>query len=258
MRACFDAAGFLLWATPGPIFHDVPAGASTHEVEGRPASLFLDRVSGKVVKARAAPIAADRTTVLVGDAGARLTVPDPCWLLVDGARTRVTGGSYLVKLVRAGSVRVELTGPHRSDPVTITAMTLVDAEADLIAQVKAEAERRKMLVASPGGYKKMEYAGKESEVRTYRSLGGTVTAILSVLGGWTAERKAQVFPWATASAAAFGDTLPAAIARFESGIARAAAGPTIGAAEEKACAAIRAATTLAAKQAAFSQVRWPE
>ena len=131
------------------------------------------------------------------------------------------------------------------------------AQIALLAAVKAEAERRKMLVLSLGGAKKTEYADKSAEVRMFNSLAGTLNAILAALTLMTAERRAIIFPYATADAAAFGDTIDKAIARFSTGMSTSATVPTIAAAEAKACAAIKAATTVAAKRAAAAAVTWP-
>ncbi len=142
-----------------------------------------------------------------------------------------------------------------------TTRTMVEVpakvEAQLLAAVKAEAERRKMAVLSPGGAKKTEYADKAGEVRQMKTLGGTVTAALAAVAVLSASRQASLFPYAAADAAAFGDTVVNAFNRFMGGMTSSATVPTIAAAEAKTCAAIKAATTAAAKRAAVAAVAWP-
>lgn len=129
-------------------------------------------------------------------------------------------------------------------------------EPVLLAIVKAEAERRKMLALTPGGAKKTEYADKAAEVRTWHTLGGTLTGVIAVLGIVTGAKMRATFPYAIADAAAFGDTVDKAIARFSVGMTSSATVPAIAAAEAKACAAIKAASTVASKRAA-ANVTWP-
>jgi hypothetical protein len=130
-------------------------------------------------------------------------------------------------------------------------------EAQLIALIKLEAERRKMLLASPGGYKKAEYAAKEREVAAWDALGTTPDAILAAFGLLPAVQRATRFAYAMAAVDRFGGTPAAAIARFRAGITRSALIPRLAAEEEHACLAIRAATTVAAKRAAYAAVLWP-
>lgn len=142
-----------------------------------------------------------------------------------------------------------------------TTRTMVEStakvEAVLIASIKVEAERRKMLVLSPGGAKKSEYAEQAAEVRFFWSLGGTVTAILGVIGLWSPERRAAVFPCATANAAEFGDTLDKAIGRFFAGMTSSSSKNAIAAREQRICAAIKAAATTSAKNAVAATATWP-
>ncbi len=127
----------------------------------------------------------------------------------------------------------------------------------LISSIKAEAEARKMKVFSSGGAKKTEYADKMREVVAFESLGGTLTAMLSALALIPPDIRALRFAHVYADAAAFGDTPQAAVARFKAGIASSGSVATIAAAEAKACADIRAATTAAAKKTKASAVKWP-
>lgn len=127
----------------------------------------------------------------------------------------------------------------------------------ILNDVKAEAESRKMVFLSPGGAKKAEYAQKAGEVSFYDSLGGTVIVIIAAIGGMTAAQRQAKFGYALADAAANGEpTIAAAIERFRSGMTGASKVPAIAAAEAKACAAIKAATTIAAARAAAA-VSWP-
>lgn len=142
-----------------------------------------------------------------------------------------------------------------------TSRTMVESpakiEAQLLAAIKAEAERRKMTVLSPGGAKKTEYADKAGEVRQMKTLGGTVTAALAAVAVLSTSRQASLFPYAAADAAAFGDTVVDAFNRFMGGMTSSASVPAIAAAEAKTCAAIKAATTAAAKRTAAAAVAWP-
>jgi hypothetical protein len=129
--------------------------------------------------------------------------------------------------------------------------------AQLLLGVKAEAEARKMAFLSPGGAKKAEYAQKHAEVAFWDSLGGTITAALTAFGLLTSAARQAKFPYALADAAAFGETgIQAAIERFRVGMQGSSKVPAIAAAEAKACAAIKAATTIASARAA-ANVSWP-
>lgn len=130
-------------------------------------------------------------------------------------------------------------------------------EAGLLALLKAEAERRKMTFLSAGGAKKAEYAQKAAEVAFWDSLGGTVTAIVAAFNLLPASARQAKFGYALADAAAFGDTVQDAIARFRAGMTSSQKVPSIAAVEAKGCAAIKAATTAAAKRAAATAVNWP-
>lgn len=123
-------------------------------------------------------------------------------------------------------------------------------EAQLIAEVKAEAERRKMLAMSPGGAKKAEYAEKRAEVAAWDSLATAPAAILAAFNALPKEVRESRFGHVLADAAAFGDTPVAAIARFRAGMGKAAALRTVSALEAKTCADVRAASSIAGKRAA--------
>lgn len=129
-------------------------------------------------------------------------------------------------------------------------------EMALIAAVKLLAEQRKMEVATVGGYKKTEYAAKRAEVNAFDALGSTLTAVLAALNLIPAATRATRFAYAYADAAAFGDTIDKAIERFRTGMNASSKAATLAAAEAKGCAAIRAASTAAAKRAAFAAINW--
>ena len=130
-------------------------------------------------------------------------------------------------------------------------------EAQLIASIKEEAERRKMTMATPGGMKKAEYAEKRAEVLASKSLGSNVGAILAAINLLPLATRQTRFAHALADSAVFGDTITAALARFEAGMTRADVITKISAREAKVCADIRAATTVASKRAAAAEVVWP-
>lgn len=129
--------------------------------------------------------------------------------------------------------------------------------AQLLAAVKAEAEARKMAWLSAGDAKKAEYAQKAAEVAFFDSLGATVTLALAALNAMPASVKQAKFGFALADAAAFGDAVPDAVARFRAGMGASTKVPTIAAAEAKACAALKAATTVAAMRAVVTGITWP-
>lgn len=157
-----------------------------------------------------------------------------------------------VRTVRQADLSIETVDP------TTGAITEVPAlvEALLIGMVKIEAERRKMERATAGGYKKTEYADKAREVADADTLGTTAAAILAAISALSPAQQVARFPYAAASAAAFGDTVAKALDRFRAGQARAAPVTRIAATEERACAQIRAATTASAKRTAYNAVTW--
>lgn len=130
-------------------------------------------------------------------------------------------------------------------------------EAQLVAAIKDEAEKRKMTMATPGGMKKSEYAEKRAEVLAWKSLGATAGTILAAFNLLPLATRQTRFAHALDDSAAFGDTPADAIARFEAGMARAAPTTKISAREAKACADVRSATTVAAKRAVAAAIVWP-
>lgn len=146
-------------------------------------------------------------------------------------------------------------GPSRSfllgeDPARV--------EAELVTAVKAEAERRRMLVLSPGGSKKSVYALKQAEVEAWNELGTTAAVALASFLQLPAVKQKRRFRFAMADAAARNETNPAsAIARFAVGADAANnEAARIEAIEQKAVAAIKAATSATAKRAAFAATNW--
>lgn len=131
-------------------------------------------------------------------------------------------------------------------------------EADLVAGIKAEAERRRMLVLSPGGSKKSIYALKQAEVEAWNELGSTLATALASFLQLPAAKQRRRFRFAMADAAIRGETNPgAAIARFTAGAdASNLEAARIEAIEQKGVAAVRVATTAAAKRAAFAAINW--
>jgi len=130
-------------------------------------------------------------------------------------------------------------------------------EAVLIATVKDEAEQRKMMMATPGGMKKAEYAEKRAEVLAWKALGASVGSILAAFNLLPMATRQTRFAHALDDSAEFGDTPADAIARFEAGMTQAAPTTRISAREARTCAKIRAATTIAGKRAAAASLVWP-
>lgn len=112
-------------------------------------------------------------------------------------------------------------------------------KARLVGAVKAEAERRKCALLSAGSGKAAEHAAKRAEVLAWDELGRERVDALPP------EARAFRFAQATADAAAFGDGLADAIARFRAGMVGSADTASVCAAEARTCAAIRAAGSVA-------------
>ena len=157
----------------------------------------------------------------------------------------------------AGIFRLRVVGKYRGERV-YTNFTLPELEVDLIDAVKTEAERRRMLVMSPGGSKKTVYSLKQSEVDAWNELGSTLATALTAFLGLSVVKQKRKFRFAMAEAAARGEANPAAaIARFVLGsdIANLEAA-RIEAIEQVSVTAIKAATTAAAKRAAYAAINW--
>jgi hypothetical protein len=159
------------------------------------------------------------------------------------------------RLITDGS----LVWPEGYDPAAIEVLPvghydlidLATGEAALIARVDARREEMRAAVMTPGAGQSYAYAQKAAEVADHRRIDGLDLAALD------AAALAKRFPFAMAEAAASGDDLAAVIDRFDAGMSMSRS--EIARVEAIACAAkraIRAAGTLAAKQAAFAAIHW--
>jgi hypothetical protein len=133
-------------------------------------------------------------------------------------------------------------------------------EAELIAMVKAESERRTMLVYTPNRGKMREYSKKAQEVIDFRALSGEgalATLLNAAFAALPSAAKKRKFIYAQADAARRGDTVADAIGRFEAGMNQSEASvASLKAVESAACSAIRAAATVAAKRSAYNAINW--
>ncbi|WP_162527172.1 hypothetical protein [Sphingomonas solaris] len=186
------------------------------------------------------------------------TIPVPA-----GARWLAKGAAFTgpqdISFAAPGDYVVKMDGRWMGAG-TVTVLSAADYRAWLVDQVKAEGERRSMLVMSIGGSKKTKYAAKSAEIENWYALGGlgaitsTLLAAFSALNTTVRKRK---FRFAIQDAAKHGDTVPAAIARFVSGadasldeIAR------LEGIEQAGVDTIRAAGSSAAALAAYRAVNW--
>lgn len=129
---------------------------------------------------------------------------------------------------------------------------LVEAERALIASVDRKRAAMRATVMTRGEGQSYAYAQKAAEVRDYHMLGGAIVAALSV------EQCTARFPFAAAEAVATGEAIADVIAGFESGMAASQQCiATVEAVAVQAKRAIRAATTIATKQAAADAAPWP-
>lgn len=141
--------------------------------------------------------------------------------------------------------------------------TLDQANDRIIRAVKMDADRRKLAVVTALPFKTAEYSGKAGEVAAWdAALGagiiGTVAQTLTAIDEWSTPRRSATFPWAIADAKAHGDTLDKAIGRFRAGMsAPRVTAYDIAGAEAVTCTAVRAAKTIAAKEAAAAAAPWP-
>jgi len=124
-------------------------------------------------------------------------------------------------------------------------------EAMLIAQVKAEAERRKMLVRSPGSGKGAEYRRKRDEAMA----SATVTAAL--LNALTRPAALQQYPGAAMEAALTGEPLATVLNRYRT-VSAAADSEVLrlSALEQNASRLIKAASAAADKHAVVAAINW--
>jgi len=126
-------------------------------------------------------------------------------------------------------------------------------EGRLTSAVKREAERRKMLSFSAGNGKAQEYVQKGKEAVASAGLLATVVNAL------TAANAAAQYPMAHAERIITGETLYAVLARYRASKSTSDAElARLSAIEWKAVQAIKAATTQAAKQAAFASINWSQ
>jgi hypothetical protein len=124
-------------------------------------------------------------------------------------------------------------------------------EADLIAAVKLESERRKMLVRSPGSGKGAEYRRKKDEGET---AGNVLAAVLNAL---TAPQRRQQYPFAAMESQLTGVPLVTVLAGYREAAARSDDEVArLSAIERRGVLTIKAATTVAAKRAAAAAINW--
>ena len=134
-------------------------------------------------------------------------------------------------------------------------------EAALVAQVKAAAGALKAKVNTPGVGKSKIYAAKQAEVNAFYQLGGTLQMVATILSSLTAlptaERERR-FRYALAEQRLRGESsIQPAIERFAAGAVSADREVArLEAIEQGGVAAIKAATTPAAKRAAFGAINW--
>ncbi len=244
-----NASGEVLWRGGGSAgssaMQEVPAGASLVIV---PAAAIRD------------PAATDiNADYFDGSAlKARLTID---WSAIASDALVSTNDAAPVagfKLPTAPGVwRLHAVGKYRGD-LTLTIQTVQEAEATFVEQVKTEAERRRMLVMSPGGSKKTVYSLKQSEVDNWNNLGSTLATALTAFLALSVVKQKRKFRFALAEAAFYGEPNPAAaIARFAAGSDAAnAEAARIEAIEQASVATIKAATTITAKRAAYAAINW--
>ncbi len=145
-----------------------------------------------------------------------------------------------------GEYAVEYDAPRAMPAIAPFVIT----EDVLLAQVDAGREVAQMTLMTAGGAKKYVYNRKAVEAIDAR---GVLVATLNALS--LIEKKKR-FPFATAEAALSGEALSVVLARYDTAMTTSSAKiAAIEAQAQKAKRDIRAATTLAAKQAA-AKVQW--
>lgn len=133
----------------------------------------------------------------------------------------------------------------------VSTLTPALVEADLLAQVDSLRESYQMTLLTSGGAKKMIYNSKQGEATDYAGLGAAAVAALNL-----ATRAAR-FPYATLESKLSGDTLAVVIARWQTAQAvNLAEVQRVEAIAITAKRRIKAATTVAAKQAAYTAIDW--
>lgn len=192
--------------------------------------------------------------VTVAEPGAALaiTTPASAWYartdgtIVNAATVTIQGGYKQNSFTLVGKFR----GATSIDVVAAGA-ALGTVQADLLAKVKFEAERRKMASFSAGNGKAQEYVQKGKEAST------SATVLASVLNALTAANAAAQYPMAHAERTLTGETLSVVLARYRAGKASSDAElARLSAIEWKSVQAIKSASTAAAKQAAYAAINW--
>lgn len=124
-------------------------------------------------------------------------------------------------------------------------------ERRLIAALKLEAERRKMLVRSPGSGKGAEYRRKRDEAMA------SANVVASVLNALTRPEGLKQYPAAAMEAALTGEAMATVLARYrDASTAADSEVLRISALEQSATRRIKTAGTAAAKRAAFAAIDW--
>lgn len=131
------------------------------------------------------------------------------------------------------------------------AETPASVEADLIGQVKGEAERLRMMALTRGAGKAAEYRLKHPEAEASRNL------LAAVLDALTKLDRTKQYPTAATEAALTGEKLSVVLKRYRDAMdATDAEVRRVSAIEQTGVRAIRAATTVTAKRAAFAAIAW--
>lgn len=124
-------------------------------------------------------------------------------------------------------------------------------EAALLPMVDDRRETLQMTVLTPGGAKKYVYNRKAAEAIAASGIAATVLNALTLV-----DRKRK-YPFAYAESVVTGDALAVVLARFEAGMnVSAIENARIEAVAQKAKRDIKAATTAAAKRAAYAAINW--
>lgn len=163
------------------------------------------------------------------------------------ANQDMTAGAYVLDV------------PDTYDPATWTVnfatktvgldLSIVDAR--LTASVKKESERRKMQAFTNGFGKSQEYVLKGKEATSSASV------LTTVLNALTAANAAAQYPMAQAERTLTGETLSVVLARYRASKSTSDAElARLSAIEWKAVQTIKAASTAAAKQAAYAAINW--
>jgi hypothetical protein len=187
------------------------------------------------------------------------------WLVIDAESHDVVSGPHDLEPKPAAGRYTTLVmagfPDTRAWSAPMRGFVAVDDEAALIRKVKADASSRKMKVLTTGTAKSKIYAAKQAEVTAFYAAGGatqSVSAALAMINNMSALERDRRYRYALVSAKLRGETtIQKAIERFNAGalfsdkeVAR------IEAIEELGCERIRAATTAAAKRAAFAAINW--